>query len=225
MTASRHIYYHLHCFKCVVCDKLLQKGDEFVMHGEGIFCKNDIGFINGGQPYQQPLKQKIKSSKSNGSNSSYTSNSSSSSNGPCDYPNNMNSSSTNGSSLLFSSSPSSSSSSVSSVSSLSSLSNYSSNMMPLGVNPGMDSVSHAHLLAMANGGHMQQQNGMGGQSNLSGHAMLHSMNSSSNNSKMNSINTNSNSSFTSLQSKRFDFVTTVKPSFIVPGYLNHKFMI
>ena len=33
--------YHLNCFKCIACERHLQKGDEFVLKSEGIFCKHD----------------------------------------------------------------------------------------------------------------------------------------------------------------------------------------
>jgi hypothetical protein len=38
------INYHLNCFKCIICDSLLQKGDEFVLKNEGIYCKNHCDF-------------------------------------------------------------------------------------------------------------------------------------------------------------------------------------
>ena len=39
---ERLIYYHLNCFKCLVCERQLQKGDEFVLRNESIYCKQDI---------------------------------------------------------------------------------------------------------------------------------------------------------------------------------------
>ncbi len=36
--------YHLNCFKCIVCERLLQKGDEFVLKNEGIYCKHDYEY-------------------------------------------------------------------------------------------------------------------------------------------------------------------------------------
>lgn len=44
-TSAKLVCYHLGCFKCLVCDRQLQKGDEFVMRAEGIYCKQD--FDNG----------------------------------------------------------------------------------------------------------------------------------------------------------------------------------
>lgn len=34
--------YHLNCFKCLTCERQLQKGDEFVLKNEGIYCKHDF---------------------------------------------------------------------------------------------------------------------------------------------------------------------------------------
>lgn len=45
-SSSRFINYHLNCFKCLVCERLLQKGDEFVMRNEGIYCKHDYDASN-----------------------------------------------------------------------------------------------------------------------------------------------------------------------------------
>lgn len=36
------IHYHLNCFKCIACDRTMQKGDEFVLRPEGIYCKFDF---------------------------------------------------------------------------------------------------------------------------------------------------------------------------------------
>ena len=45
-SCSKFINYHLNCFKCIVCERLLQKGDEFVMRNEGIYCKQDYDASN-----------------------------------------------------------------------------------------------------------------------------------------------------------------------------------
>lgn len=42
MNPFKYTYYHTHCFKCLVCERHLHKGDEFVMRQEGIYCKNDF---------------------------------------------------------------------------------------------------------------------------------------------------------------------------------------
>lgn len=36
------VHYHLNCFKCISCDRIMQKGDEFVLRPEGIYCKFDF---------------------------------------------------------------------------------------------------------------------------------------------------------------------------------------
>jgi hypothetical protein len=187
--ANRSIFYHLNCFKCVACEKILQKGDEFALRGDGIYCKNDLAFTSQQQQQQLlPANARVKNgTKSNGSsNSSYN---------PGEFAN----SNTNGS-LMFSSSPSSSSSSVSSVSSISSMSNYSTSLLPLGAGNSISGLDSSHLIMSANG---VMQHGNMPFNMLNNNSLMHNMNSSSGHSKMNSINTNSNSSFTSIQSKRF----------------------
>ena len=42
----KHTCYHLGCFKCLVCERHLQKGEEFVMRHEGIYCKQDFDAAN-----------------------------------------------------------------------------------------------------------------------------------------------------------------------------------
>ena len=200
-SSSRTIYYHLNCFKCLVCDKVLQKGDEFVLRNEGIYCKNDFNFISQQPPNSAAhlargvgvIKQNSKPcTKSNTPNTLFNSNNNSSF-GNVDYTN---------SSLLFSSSPSSSASSVSSVSSISSLSSgsYSStNLMSMGgggcnnLNNSLESSSN--FLLNSSSAAMGLHSGVGQQyvATVSGQtSIMH---------KLNSINTNSNSSFTSMQSK------------------------
>ena len=41
MTALTNLY-HLHCFKCDECGKTLEKGDEFMLKDDRLFCKNDF---------------------------------------------------------------------------------------------------------------------------------------------------------------------------------------
>merc|ERR1719211_792820 len=33
--------FHLECFRCAACRRHLVPGDEFALHGEGIYCKED----------------------------------------------------------------------------------------------------------------------------------------------------------------------------------------
>ncbi|CAF1045434.1 unnamed protein product [Brachionus calyciflorus] len=42
LNTKQLIYYHLNCFKCLVCEKHLQKGEEYIMRPEGIYCKLDF---------------------------------------------------------------------------------------------------------------------------------------------------------------------------------------
>lgn len=48
------VHYHLNCFKCISCDRIMQKGDEFVLRPEGIYCKFDFDHH---QKYQQRQHQ------------------------------------------------------------------------------------------------------------------------------------------------------------------------
>lgn len=70
------IYYHLNCFKCLVCDKHLQKGEEYVLRQEGIYCKMDFEktkfktrFPGTSPNYNLNVQQKLNSN----SNSSFNS--------------------------------------------------------------------------------------------------------------------------------------------------------
>lgn len=40
MRAQKSVY-HLHCFCCCVCERRLQKGDEFVLKEGQLLCKGD----------------------------------------------------------------------------------------------------------------------------------------------------------------------------------------
>ena len=40
--SEKLIRYHTKCFTCLICGKLLTKGDEFHYSNNGIYCKNDI---------------------------------------------------------------------------------------------------------------------------------------------------------------------------------------
>lgn len=70
------IYYHFNCFKCLICDKQLQKGEEYIMRSEGIYCKMDFErcklkthLIGSSTAYSFNCQQKL----SNNSNSSFNS--------------------------------------------------------------------------------------------------------------------------------------------------------
>ena len=44
MRALHHVY-HLHCFKCDECGRSLEKGDEFGLKDDRLFCKDDFNGI------------------------------------------------------------------------------------------------------------------------------------------------------------------------------------
>ena len=39
---EKYVNYHISCFSCLICGKLLSKGDEFTYVNNGIYCKNDV---------------------------------------------------------------------------------------------------------------------------------------------------------------------------------------
>ncbi|XP_076060025.1 LIM homeobox transcription factor 1-beta-like isoform X2 [Oratosquilla oratoria] len=38
---AQSLVFHLHCFACVVCCQVLQKGDQYVLRGHQVFCRAD----------------------------------------------------------------------------------------------------------------------------------------------------------------------------------------
>lgn len=38
---AQSLVFHLHCFACVVCCQVLQKGDQYVLRGHQLFCRAD----------------------------------------------------------------------------------------------------------------------------------------------------------------------------------------
>ena len=40
-----HNLYHLHCFKCDECGRALEKGDEFGLKDNSLYCKEDFDGI------------------------------------------------------------------------------------------------------------------------------------------------------------------------------------
>ncbi|CAL4067885.1 unnamed protein product, partial [Meganyctiphanes norvegica] len=38
---AQNLVFHLHCFACVVCCQVLQKGDQYVLRGHQLFCRAD----------------------------------------------------------------------------------------------------------------------------------------------------------------------------------------
>jgi hypothetical protein len=69
-TTNNLIYYHINCFKCLICEKILQKGDEFVLRNEGIYCKNDFNLISIKSNTQQQQQNAFSTSPTGSTNSS-----------------------------------------------------------------------------------------------------------------------------------------------------------
>ena len=141
------LIYHLNCFKCLVCNKPLRKGEEYFLRSEGIYCKYDYEQSNV-LSYQQMHNENRLGNGSKTPNYQVISPEYGTSNliiAGQGIINNQNSS--------FSSSPVSSSSSVSSTSSISSLSSTSiySNPGSLMMHQQLESLQpHGHNLLLQN---------------------------------------------------------------------------
>lgn len=76
LSTKQLIFYHFNCFKCLICDKQMQKGEEYVLRNEGIYCKFDFekckqktNLVSSSPAYSFNCHQKL----SNNSNSSFNS--------------------------------------------------------------------------------------------------------------------------------------------------------
>jgi hypothetical protein len=207
---SNDIMYHMNCFKCLMCDKMLEKGEKYILRNEGIYCKSDFERNN-----LLTNNQLMHNSNENslGANGSKTPNYQ---NGISEYGlpfpnaalgansliNNQNSS--------FSSSPVSSSSSVSSISSMSAsiYSNPGSHLMhqqQMDALPGqaqhhsllLQNSSANNLFSPINQNQFNKQIGLSNKLSINPNLL--------NTTSLTANNTNSNSSFASFQSRFFEF--------------------
>jgi hypothetical protein len=53
-------FFHLECFKCSICERVLLKGDEYILKDDKILCKQEFNFKAKKTKKGLQLNQKIK---------------------------------------------------------------------------------------------------------------------------------------------------------------------